>query len=183
MFGHMDAPLNWARHILHIRDLQESTGGFTEFVPLPFVHMDAPMFHRGIARRGPTSRETILMHAVSRLVLHPLITNIQVSWVKLGGAGASACLTGSADRSRGHINEQKYLQGGGHETPGQELPPEAMDRLITNIGRVPQQRTTLYGVVSEERRRASSDAAPLVPLVTSPYSRVEKRRMASAAPQ
>ncbi|MDE0510509.1 MAG: bifunctional FO biosynthesis protein CofGH, partial [Gammaproteobacteria bacterium] len=84
MFGHVDGPLNWARHLLRIRDLQEQTGGFTEFVPLPFVHMEAPMYRKGRARKGPTFREAILMHAVARLVLHPHITNIQASWVKLG---------------------------------------------------------------------------------------------------
>ena len=77
-------PQQWAAHLLSIRDLQERTGGFTEFVPLPFVHMEAPIYFRGRARKGPTFRETLLMHAVARLALHPLITNIQVSWVKLG---------------------------------------------------------------------------------------------------
>ncbi|HEY8289990.1 MAG TPA: 7,8-didemethyl-8-hydroxy-5-deazariboflavin synthase CofG, partial [Acetobacteraceae bacterium] len=84
MYGHVEGPLNWARHLLVLRDLQAETGGFTEFVPLPFVHMEAPMYLRGMARKGPTLREAILMHAVSRLVLHPLITNIQTSWVKMG---------------------------------------------------------------------------------------------------
>ncbi len=84
MFGHVDNSTHWARHLVRSADLQEHTGGFTEFVPLPFVHMEAPIYFKGRARRGPTWREAILMHAVSRLVLHPLITNIQVSWVKTG---------------------------------------------------------------------------------------------------
>jgi FO synthase len=93
MFGHVDQPIHWARHLLRIRDLQARTGGFTEFVPLPFVAMEAPIFRRGMARAGPTYREAILMHAVARLVLHPLIKNIQVSWVKMGPAGAGAALS------------------------------------------------------------------------------------------
>jgi FO synthase len=83
---------HWARHLLALRDLQAETGGFTEFVPLPFVHMEAPMYRQGLARRGPTFREAVLMHAVARLVLNPLISNIQTSWVKMGPAGAAlAC--------------------------------------------------------------------------------------------
>ncbi|MEQ9690983.1 MAG: 5-amino-6-(D-ribitylamino)uracil--L-tyrosine 4-hydroxyphenyl transferase CofH, partial [Bauldia litoralis] len=88
MFGHMETPLSWARHLLAIRDLQVETGGFTEFVPLPFVHMEAPMYLKGLARRGPTFREAVLMHAVGRLVLHPHVPNIQVSWVQMGAKGA-----------------------------------------------------------------------------------------------
>ena len=80
---------HWARHLLRLRDLQAETGGFTEFVPLPFVHMEAPMYLRGLARKGPTLREAVLMHAVARLALHPLITNIQTSWVKMGPDGAA----------------------------------------------------------------------------------------------
>src|SRR6185436_10696201 len=92
MFGHVDRPEHWARHLLHIRDLQARTGGITEFVPLPFVHMEAPMSLKGLARTGPTWRDTLLIHAVARLVLNPLIPNIQASWVKLGPEGVSAVL-------------------------------------------------------------------------------------------
>ncbi|HEY1362266.1 MAG TPA: 5-amino-6-(D-ribitylamino)uracil--L-tyrosine 4-hydroxyphenyl transferase CofH [Xanthobacteraceae bacterium] len=167
MFGHLDAPVHWARHLLHIRDLQERTGGFTEFVPLPFVHMEAPMFLRGIARRGPTSREAILMHAVSRLALHALITNVQVSWVKLGVEGACRALAAGANDLGGTLMNESISRAAGTEH-GQELPPEAMDRLITGLGRRPQQRTTLYGPVDDERRRTSYRAAPLVPALPPP---------------
>src|SRR5439155_10595473 len=92
MFGHVDRPRSWARHLLRVRDLQRRTGGFTELVPLPFVHMEAPIYLKGRARRGPTSREALLVHAVARLALHPHITNIQASWVKLGLEGATAAL-------------------------------------------------------------------------------------------
>ena len=97
MFGHVERPRAWARHLLHLRDLQERTGGLTEFVPLPFVHMEAPIYLRGKARKGPTWRESVLMHAVPRLVLHPLVTNIQTSWVKLGPAGAAQALQAGAN--------------------------------------------------------------------------------------
>src|SRR5262245_62441908 len=83
MFGHVDAYVHWARHLLRVRELQARTGGFTEFVPLPFVHMQAPIYLKGQARKGPTFREAMLMHAVARLVLDPLIPNIQASWVKM----------------------------------------------------------------------------------------------------
>ena len=92
MFGHVDGYEHWARHLLRVRALQEETGGFTEFVPLPFVHMEAPIYRKGRSRRGPTFREAVLMHAVARLVLHPVIPNIQASWVKMGPEGAALCL-------------------------------------------------------------------------------------------
>jgi FO synthase len=92
MFGHVDAPRHWARHLIRVRRLQARTGGFTEFVPLPFVPMEAPIYIQGRARRGPTFRETLLVHAVARLALHPEITNIQASWVKLGPEGTRQAL-------------------------------------------------------------------------------------------
>src|SRR6202034_2586484 len=97
MFGHVEGVGSWAKHLLQVRDLQSLTGGFTEFVPLPFVHMEAPMYLRGSARRGPTWDEVRLMHAVARLVLHPGIDNIQVSWVKAGPKGAAFLLNGGAN--------------------------------------------------------------------------------------
>src|SRR3989304_1910423 len=84
MFGSVEGPRSWARHLVHLRDQQRRTGGFTEFVPLPFVHMEAPLYLKGLTRPGPTFRETILMHAVARLALHPHVTNIQASWVRPG---------------------------------------------------------------------------------------------------
>ena len=89
---HVERPKHWARHLIRVRDLQRKTGGFTEFVPLPFVHMEAPMYLKGKARKGPTFREAILMHSVARLVLSPWITNIQSSWVKMGHKGVEASL-------------------------------------------------------------------------------------------
>ncbi len=167
MYGHMERPVHWARHLLAVRDLQEQTGGFTEFVPLPFVHMEAPMYLRGRARKGPTYREAILMHAVARLVLHPLIPNIQTSWVKMGREGAAACLDAGANDLGGTLMNESISRAAGTEH-GQELGPEAMEALIGSIGRVPQQRTTLYGEVTDERRAASFNAPVLAPVVLTP---------------
>jgi FO synthase len=163
MFGHIDRPQHWARHLLHLRDLQERTAGFTEFVPLPFVHMAAPLYLKGRARQGPTWREAVLMHAVARLVLHPLIPNIQASWVKLGPDGAAACLAAGANDLGGTLMNESISRAAGTEH-GQEFAPERMDALIAAIGRSPRQRTTLYGAVSEERSRASYGAPSLLPM-------------------
>src|SRR5581483_8185606 len=128
---------------LVLRDVQAETGGFTEFVPLPFVHMEAPMYLRGMARQGPTLREAVLMHAVSRLVLHPLITNIQTSWVKMGPEGAAMCLQSGANDMGGTLMNESISRAAGTQH-GQEFPPEAMEALVSRIGRVPVQRDTLY---------------------------------------
>jgi FO synthase len=167
MYGHIEHPQSWARHLLAVRDLQGETGGFTEFVPLPFVHMEAPMYLRGAARRGPTFREAVLMHAVARLTLHPHITNIQTSWVKMGPQGAAACLKAGANDLGGTLMNESISRAAGTEH-GQEFPPDAMEDLIRSLGRVPEQRTTLYGPVSVERRSASMNAAALTPVVLTP---------------
>ena len=159
----MDSPIHWARHLLAIRDLQARSGGFTEFVPLPFVHMEAPAYFKGFARKGPTSRETILMHAVSRLVLHPLITNIQTSWVKLGDAGVRACLAAGVNDLGGTLMNESISRAAGTEH-GQEMPPEDMNRVIASAGRIPEQRTTLYRPVPMERINRSYGATSLAPL-------------------
>ncbi len=119
-------PQHWARHLLHVRRLQERTGGFTEFVPLPFVPMEAPMQLRGQSRFGPTYREAVLMHAVARLALHPLIPNIQTSWVKMGPDGAAACLKAGANDLGGTLMNESITRAAG-ATHGQEMPPEAME--------------------------------------------------------
>ena len=170
MFGHVDQPLHWARHLLRIRDLQARTGGFTEFVPLPFVHMEAPIYLKGGARRGPTWREALLMHALARLVLHPVITNIQTSWVKMGPKGAEACLRSGANDLGGTLMNESITRAAGAAF-GQEMPPEAMQQLIGEVGRTARQRTTLYGEVPAERTRASFRAAPLAPAVNQPPRR------------
>jgi FO synthase len=160
MFGHLETPRHWARHLLAIRNLQLETGGFTEFVPLPFVHMEAPMYRRGLARRGPTWRETVLMHSIARLVLGPVLKNIQVSWVKLGTAGAARILNAGANDLGGTLMNESISRAAGASF-GQELEPEKMDALIEGIGRRPEQRTTLYGTPSETRIEQSYQAVPL----------------------
>jgi FO synthase len=170
MYGHVERPINWARHLLRLRDLQAETGGITEFVPLPFVHMEAPMYLRGQARKGPTLREAVLMHAVARLALHPLITNIQTSWVKMGPDGAALCLNAGANDLGGTLMNESISRAAGTQH-GQEFPPEAMENLIGSIGRIPLQRTTLYSPTSQERRVASFDAAELEPVVQTPPTR------------
>jgi FO synthase len=160
MFGHVEAPLNWARHFVHAREQQRRSGGFTEFVPLPFVHMEAPMWLQGRARSGPTFGETLLVHAVARLALHPWITNVQVSWVKLGREGVAAALRAGVNDLGGTLMNESISRSAGAQH-GQEFAPEGMEELIRSAGRIPRQRTTLYEDVPEERRLASFGAAPL----------------------
>jgi FO synthase len=167
MFGHMEQAQSWAAHLLAIRDLQESTGGFTEFVPLPFVHFEAPLYLKGQARRGPSWRETLLMHAVARLVLHPLIVNIQTSWVKLGPDGVKLALAAGVNDLGGTLMNESISRAAG-TAHGQELPPARMDALIREAGRQPAQRTTLYGEVDAARVHASYRAAPLASVVQTP---------------
>src|SRR2546423_1887442 len=160
MFGHVESPRNWARHLVHAREQQRSSGGFTEFVPLPFVHMEAPMWLRGQARSGPTFTETLLVHAVARLALHPWITNIQVSWVKLGPEGVSAALRAGVNDLGGTLMNESISRSAGAQH-GQEMSPERMEDVIRRAGRVPRQRTTMYGDVPADRRVASFGASPL----------------------
>jgi FO synthase len=160
MFGHVEGPRSWARHLLRAREQQERSGGFTEFVPLPFVPMEAPMFVKGRARRGPTFGEALLVHAVARLALHPWITNIQASWVKLGPDGVRQALAAGVNDLGGTLMNESISRAAGSEW-GQEMPPEAMEALIRSAGRRPRQRTTLYGEVPEERVQASFGAQPL----------------------
>jgi FO synthase len=161
MFGSVEGPQSWARHLVHLREQQRRSGGFTEFVPLPFVHMEAPIYLKGLARPGPTFREALLMHAVARLALHPHITNIQASWVKLGIDGAQAVLRAGANDLGGTLMNESISRAAG-ASHGQEMPPERMEKAIRALGREPRQRTTLYGTPDPKRRRRSYGAPPLV---------------------
>jgi FO synthase len=143
MFGHVDRPANWARHILALRDLQEETGGFTEFVPLAFIHDEAPMYRQGKSRKGPTFSESVLMHAVSRLALNPIITNIQSSWVKMGLEGVVSCLDSGANDLGGTLMNESISRAAGTKN-GQELSPENMRKLILNAEKIPVNRITEY---------------------------------------
>jgi FO synthase len=180
MYGHVDRYEHWARHLLRIRALQTRTGGFTEFVPLPFVPMETPIYLKGRARRGPTYREAVLMHAVSRLVLHPVITNIQTSWVKMGTGGVAACLTAGANDLGGTLMNESITRAAG-AVHGQEMPPESMEALIRSLGRRPRQRTTLYADAPAERRAVSFGAVPLREPVNTPARRYERHQQSAAA--
>ncbi len=144
MFGHVEQPVHWARHLRRLLALQERTGGISEFVPLSYVHMEAPLWRKGRTRSGPSFREAILMHAVPRLVLHPLIKNIQTSWVKMGAEGAARCLDAGANDLGGTLMNESITRaaGGVH---GQLLDAAQLQAIAHGIGRPARQRTTLYG--------------------------------------
>lgn len=175
MFGHVDTPRHWARHLLRIRALQAKTEGFTEFVPLPFVHMEAPIALKGQTRRGPTFREVILMHAVARLALHPVLTNIQASWCKLGPDGVRVALGAGVNDLGGTLMNESISRAAGTQH-GQEMPPAAMEELIRAAGRIPKQRNTLYESVSTETHERGMTAGELAPLVLTPPKRRNDRR-------
>ena len=154
MFSHIDRPVHWARHLLRLRDQQIKTGGFTELVPLPFVHMESPIYLKGGSRKGPTWRESVLVHSVARLALNPLIPNIQASWVKLGTQGVAACLSAGVNDIGGTLMDESITRSAG-ATHGQEMTPSAMEELLLREGRPSRQRTTLYQDAGKDRRLAS----------------------------
>jgi len=157
MFGHIEQPRHWARHLLAIRELQAATGGFTEFVPLPFVHMEAPLWRKGLARSGPSWRESLLMHAIARLVLEPVLRNVQTSWVKLGRDGALEALQAGANDLGGVLMNESITRAAGGVN-GQAMDAAAMQAAIRSIGREPRQRNTLYGRVSLTLAVGDADA-------------------------
>ncbi len=182
MFGHVDKPLHWARHLRKIRDLQELTNGFTELVPLPFVPMEAPIYLKGQARFGPTYRESILMHAVSRIVLHPVISNIQASWVKMGIDGMKDCLESGANDAGGTLMNETITRAAGAQH-GQEMPTSQMVDIIIGLGRSARQRTTLYETADAKRVAAAKYAKPLTTVVNTPaanYSRQSSTALTAA---
>jgi FO synthase len=144
MFGSIEQPRSWARHMIVTRNLQRETGGFTEFVPLPFVHMATPIYLQRRARRGPTFREALLMHAVGRIAYRGAIDNIQVSWVKTGIEGARLILRAGANDIGGTLMDENISRAAG-ATHGQRLEVEEMAELVAPLGRPLVQRTTLYG--------------------------------------
>lgn len=149
MFGSIEQPLNWARHLVRTRDLQRETGGFTEFVPLPFVHMAAPIYLQGKARPGPTFREALLMHAVGRIAYRGYIDNIQVSWVKMGVSGSrQALLAGANDLGGTLINENISRAAGASH--GQAMDKEGFEQIVEPLGRALMQRSTLYQPVVQK---------------------------------
>jgi len=147
MFGSIEQPRSWARHMLVTRALQKETGGFTEFVPLPFVHMEAPIYHRRMARRGPTFREALLMHAVGRIAYHGSIDNIQASWVKMGLPGMRQALQAGVNDLGGTLIDENISRAAG-ASHGQHMTAGDFAALVEGMGRPLEQRTTLYGRVA-----------------------------------
>ncbi|TMM16046.1 MAG: 7,8-didemethyl-8-hydroxy-5-deazariboflavin synthase [Actinobacteria bacterium] len=143
MFGSVESPVHWARHIVRTRELQKETGGFTEFVPLPFVHMAAPIYLQRRARPGPTFREALLMHAVARIAYHPWVPNIQVSWVKMGAAGVRQALMAGVNDLGGTLMDENISRAAG-ASHGQAMDEEGFRAIVEPIGRRLEQRTTLY---------------------------------------
>jgi FO synthase len=173
MYGHVETTRHWARHLLRLRALQKETGGFTEFVPLPFVPMEAPIYLKGRARRGPTFREALLMHAVARLALHPHFRNVQASWVKMGHEGVVAALHAGANDLGGTLMNESITRAAGAEH-GEETAPEEMWAMIEAAGRTPRQRTTTYGDVAADIVARGRGAPPVAPIVNTPAHRYER---------
>ncbi|HUA94989.1 MAG TPA: 5-amino-6-(D-ribitylamino)uracil--L-tyrosine 4-hydroxyphenyl transferase CofH, partial [Acidimicrobiales bacterium] len=144
MFGAVEQPVSWARHMVRTRALQRETGGFTEFVPLPFVHMATPIYLQRRARRGPTFREALLMHAVGRIAYRGAIDNIQVSWVKMGVEGARQCLQAGVNDLGGTLMDENISRAAG-ASHGQRMGAEELAALVAPLGRPLVRRTTLYG--------------------------------------
>lgn len=157
MFGHLEQPVHWARHLLALRHQQAETGGFTEFVPLPLVHMEAPFYRKGQSRKGPTWREAVMMHAVARIALHGSINSIQCSWVKLGVDGAAAVLAAGANDLGGVLMNESISRAAG-ASHGQDVSVEDLRAAAAKAGRPLRQRTTLYKDVAGAPKLESETA-------------------------
>lgn len=160
MFGHVDNYEHWAAHLMAIRNLQQQSGGFTEFVPLPYVPMEAPMYLKGKSRRGPSFREALLMHAVPRLAFHGLIANIQTSWVKMGKDGTMLALNCGANDLGGSLMNESITRAAG-AAHGQEWSPAEIEQYIESQGRQARMRTTLYGDAPETQKQRAMQAQEL----------------------
>jgi len=154
MYGHVDTPAHWVAHLRLLRSIQEQTGGFTEFVALPFVHHSAPIYLAGVARPGPTVQENRAVHAIARILLHGAISNIQCSWVKLGADGVRAVLTGGVNDIGGTLMEETISRMAGSQH-GSRRSVEELEQVAALVGRPARQRTTGYGQVPQERLDAA----------------------------
>ncbi|MGH9041368.1 MAG: 5-amino-6-(D-ribitylamino)uracil--L-tyrosine 4-hydroxyphenyl transferase CofH, partial [Acidimicrobiia bacterium] len=172
MFGHVERPVHIARHLVRARALQKETGGFTEVVPLPFVHMASPIFLQRRARPGPTFRETLLIHSVARIAMHNWIDNIQVSWVKMGLTGARQALQAGCNDLGGTLMNENISRAAGAEH-GQGVEEEDLLEVVAPLGRPLEQRTTVYGRVRTAGRRL-----PMPPPDPTPVG-ISRRRVAS----
>jgi CofH subfamily radical SAM domain protein len=143
MYGHVETPEHWVNQLLLLRAIQAQTGGFTEFVPLGFVHQNTLLFHQGLARSGPTLAEHLKIHALARIMLAGSINNIQVSWVKLNRNLSQLCLHAGANDYGGTLMEENISREAG-ATAGQYTSPEQFQSLILEAGRIPAERNTTY---------------------------------------
>jgi FO synthase len=145
MYGHVDHPRHWVGHLRTLTRIQDRTGGFTEFVPLPFIHTNAPVYLAGLSRPGPTLRDNRAVHAVARLMLHRRIDNVQTSWVKLGVDGTRLMLTGGANDVGGTLMEETIsrMAGSAH---GSAKTVAELTEIASGIGRPVRERTTTYAV-------------------------------------
>jgi 7,8-didemethyl-8-hydroxy-5-deazariboflavin synthase CofH subunit len=146
MYGHTETEAHWVRHLMLLRDVQKETGGFTEFVPLGFVHEFTQLYRSGDARPGPTIEEHLKVHALSRLMLQGWIDNLQVSWVKMSREVTQACLRAGANDYGGTLMNENISREAG-STSGEYLSPEEFHTRIRELGRIPAERTTLYDIV------------------------------------
>jgi len=160
MYGHAETPEHWVRHLLLLREIQIDTGGFTEFVPLGFIHSETRLFRTGRARAGSSPTEHLLVHALARLLLNGHINNIQVSWVKLGFEGALACLEAGANDFGGTLMEESISKAAGSNF-GESVSPGELRALIRSIGRTPAERTTTYKIRRVFENADSSESLPL----------------------
>src|SRR5690348_163473 len=145
MYGHTESPEHWVKHLLLLRDIQKETGGFTEFVPLGFIHSQTKLFQIGGARAGHSPYEDLIVHALSRVLLHGYISNIQVSWVKLGFEQSLACLEAGANDFGGTLMEESISKAAGANF-GEYVSPGEFRALIRTIGRIPAERATSYKI-------------------------------------
>jgi FO synthase len=143
MYGHVDQPRHWVAHLRILRGIQDETGGFTEFVPLPFVHQNSPLYLAGGARPGPTNRDNRAVHALARIMLHGRVSNIQTSWVKLGAQGSRVMLSGGANDLGGTLMEETISRMAGSEYGSAKTIAELVE-IAAGIGRPARQRTTTY---------------------------------------
>jgi FO synthase len=163
MYGHVDGPEHWAAHIRLLRDIQKDTGGFTELVPLSFVHTESPLYTQNPneVRPGPTADEVDLMHAVSRIMLHGHIDNIQVSWTKLGAERARQMMARGVNDIGGTLMNESISRSAGSKH-GQEITAKELVDLIRSAGRMPVRRNTVYDVMDVFDDHDPVDIAPLV---------------------
>ena len=175
MYGHVESPIHWASHLVAIRDLQIQTRGFTEFVPLPYVHMEAPMYLKGKSRAGPSFRESILMHTIARIVFNGLIDNIQTSWVKMGQQGVLACLNAGANDIGGTLMNESITRAAGADH-GQEWSPEGMESALKQMDRNPRMRTTAYEDAPISRKKIAFDPPVLEQIKNTSANKLQRSK-------